>query len=93
MKTYPDLSGLITFPYAKNKKRWQVAILGVLSHSFVNDFNIYIYIHTARALCKNVGCRWPGSLNFLSERPHVCRYIYIIYIYTYNYSVEGPLIS
>jgi hypothetical protein len=48
MKTYPDLSGLITFPYAKNKKRWQVAILGVLSHSFVNDFDIYIYTYIQR---------------------------------------------
>ena len=24
---------------------------------------------------KNVGCRWPGSFNFSSERPHVCQYL------------------
>ena len=30
---------------------------------------------TARALYKNVGCWWPGSLKFLSERPHVSQYI------------------
>ena len=33
------------------------------------------YIYIARALQKkNVGCRWPGTLNFLSERPYVCQY-------------------
>ena len=42
----------------------------------------------ARALYKNVGCRWPASLNFLSERPHV-----YMSVYMYNYSAEGPLIS
>ena len=29
-----------------------------------------------RALYKNVGCRWPGSLKFLIEKAHVCHYIY-----------------
>ena len=46
---------------------------------WVHAIHIYIYtciyIYTARALYKNVGCRWPGSLNFLPERPYVCQYI------------------
>ena len=32
-------------------------------------------INTTRALYKNVDCRWPGSLNFLTERAHVFQYV------------------
>ena len=36
---------------------------------------LQVAMATARALYKNVGCRWPGSLNFLNGRAHVCQYI------------------
>ena len=44
----------------------------------ISYIHIYIYISisiTARALYKNVGRRWPGSLNFLTERVHVFQYV------------------
>ena len=86
MKTYPDLSGLITFPNAKNKKRWQVAILGVLSHSFVNDFDIYIHTQRERYVKMLVADGQAPSISYRKGPMYVS-------IYMYKYSVEGPLIS
>ena len=46
-----------------------------ISVDYEQSMLIQLFRFTARALYKNVGCRWPGSLNFLLERPHVCQYI------------------
>ena len=52
-----------------------LCIVRVYCMKIIKYWCVYIiYIYIARALYKNVGCRWPGSLNFLSERPYVCQY-------------------
>ena len=50
------------------------------SHSILNLVQRERYIRMLVAF----GCPWPGSLNFLLERPHVCQYI-IVYICIYMY--------
>ena len=53
---------------------WYCSILQHFVCACVGFSQIVVW-YTGRALYKNVGCRWLGSLNFVTERAHVFQYV------------------